>query len=98
VVVELLPVTRLAAKDSAGANRKLQSLAPLKPPALTTDDKENIGSLMHTVFVKLEVKCPFTSKQFFVRRSDFGPAAPDTAQRIIHSGLRVTTPIRLHGR
>jgi hypothetical protein len=46
VVVELLPVTRLAAKDSAGANRKLQSLAPLKPPALTTDDKENIGSLI----------------------------------------------------
>src|SRR6185437_1629276 len=87
MVMHLAPPTIASAKDSAGADGEVEPhVVPLERPAFATHGVEHISDHVNRVVVEFDPHATCTLEHALVHRTNFRPAAFDTAQWVVHGG------------
>ena len=97
VVVDLSPVMFEKAEDAGGAEGQLgDGGGSFEATAFATYGKEDFAGDVERVIVELDGDASGAGKKLFVHAADFGPAAFDPAERIVHGNFFEGRPILAH--
>ena len=97
VVVDLAPVMIEEAEDTGGAEGEIgDGGCSFEATAFTTHGKEDFAGDVERVIVELDGDACRAGKKFFVDAADFGPAAFDAAEGIVHGDFFEGRPILPH--
>ena len=97
VVVDLAPAGVEEAEDASGAEGEVESSGNAnEAAAFAANGVEEITREVEGVMVKLDGDGGGAREEAFVNTADFGPAALDAAERIVHGDVVGRAPVFAH--